>query len=41
MEVIEVKNTTHIKLIFKLNEIFIPKPNIVFVTNEIKPKKAQ
>ena len=41
MEVIEVTNTTCIKLVYKLSEIFTPKPSIVFVTNEIKPKKTQ
>ena len=41
MEVVKTINTTHIELVFKLNEIFTPKPSIVFVTKEIKPKKTQ
>lgn len=41
MEVVSITNK--IQFIFKLalNEIFTPKPSIVFVTKEIKSKKTQ
>lgn len=41
MEVVKFVNTAQIELKFKLSEIFTPKPSIVFVTNEVKPKKIQ
>ena len=41
MKIVKVTNTTCIELIYKLNEIFTPKPNIMFVTNEVKIKKTQ
>ena len=41
MEVVSVTSKT--QFIFKLapSEIFTPKPNFVFITKEIKPKKIQ
>lgn len=41
MEIVKITNTTYIELIFKLSEIFTPKPSILFVTNEVKLKKTQ
>lgn len=41
MEVVKIINTTQIELKLKLSEIFTQKPSIVFVTNEVKPKKIQ
>ena len=41
MEILKITNTTYIELKCKLSEIFTPKPDIQFVTKEIKPKKTQ
>lgn len=41
MEVVKITNTTYIEFKCKLNEIFTPKPSIVFVTNDVKFKKTQ
>lgn len=41
MEVLSVTIKTQFIFKMALSEIFTPKPNIVFVTKEIKPKKTQ
>ena len=41
MEVVSITNKTQFIFKLVLSEIFTPKPGIVFVTKEIKPKKTQ
>lgn len=41
MEVVSITNKTQFIFKLALSEIFTPKPSIVFVTKEIKPKKTQ
>lgn len=41
MEVVKIINTTHIELVFKLSEIFTPKPGIQLVAGKIEIKKTQ
>lgn len=41
MEVVSITNTTYIELLFKLSEIFTPKPDIQFITTTVEIKKIQ